>query len=141
MIKNKKIEETFSKWKVNSCGDEKLPSAIHFSRNNNVKGRDLMISGIQKASKTVNDWKWPLIGGLDWGLLHGLSRLMASAIYLRRRTKRYWSTRKFEELSDWTEEIATVLDWAERKTRWLRLREGGGKKKKSWRLKGDDSPQ
>lgn len=45
----------------------------------------------------------------------------------------------FEEPSDWLKDIAAVLDWAGRKTRWFRCKDGGGEK--SWRLRGNDSPQ
>lgn len=85
--------------------------------------------------------QWPsMIGNGHW--LEGLTvnrwsvKVNGQCIIV---AKRYWITCKTEELSDWLEDTATHLDWVERKTRWLRLREGCGEK--SWKLRGDDSPR
>lgn len=111
---------------VNCCGKKKIALGDKIFQATIMRGDAIWWQpAFKRPLMTVDDLEWTLIGRFDWGLLL-LSRLMGSAMHLQDWEKRYCSTCKFKELSDWLEEMVKGLDWAERKTRWLRQKKKAG---------------
>lgn len=96
-------------------------------------------------SLAVKRPQWPsMIANGVWlqGLTGKCSSIKVNSQCKWQYTKKslhYKITCKFDDLSDWLEDRATALDWL--RAKWNGWGSKKGAERKSWRLRGDSSPQ